>query len=175
VDYKDRSKGSRGFKNAFDETDGLLTKEKDVILMTTHADCLPIWMACPESGWIGMVHAGWKGLLNGIIENMVDAVPESERNGMTIGIGPGISAKNYEVGQEVADQFKEHPILSSVILEENGKFYLDLKKGAELVGASRGINVDSTMFSCTYDNLYLSSFRRDGEDFAPMGAFIVRK
>jgi len=176
VDKSHRRKGARNLKDAFKQTDGLLTKDKDVVLMTTHADCLPVWLASNKSGWIGVAHAGWKGLLNGVVENLVNSIPEADREDIELAVGPGICFEHYEVGNELAELFRNHPILADIVkTNANGKTALDLVEGVRLIAKSLNVSVDTSMFSCTYENQHLSSYRRDGEEFAPMAAFIVRQ
>ncbi len=174
VSDKDKRKGSRELRTAPQKTDALLTKEKNLVLMTTHADCLPVWLCSPESGWIGMAHAGWRGLLDGIILNFIKSVPENERKEMVLAVGPCICTQHYEVGNEVASLFLKDEILKEIVVEIDGALHLDLVKGVKLHAAEFGIPVNDDAIYCTYENEILSSFRRDGESFNPMAAFIVR-
>jgi YfiH family protein len=169
----DRRRGAREFSTAPQQTDGLLTKAEDIVLMTTHADCLPVWLATP-SGWIGLAHAGWRGLEAGIIRNLIEAVPETDRSDLEIAIGPGICPDHYEVGPEVAERFHADEIMAPAVQNRGESFFLDLSLAARLQGEAAGAAVDDSMFSCTYENDYLASFRRDGAEFTPMAAIITR-
>jgi purine-nucleoside/S-methyl-5'-thioadenosine phosphorylase / adenosine deaminase len=174
VTNADARKGAREAATAYQNTDALLTRDSNLVLLTTHADCLPVWLSSSEGGWIGMAHVGWRGLLGGIVKNLIEAVPESDRSGIQLAVGPGISTLNYEVGSEVADQFLSHPRLASVVSEIDGSPHLDLVQGVIAEGDDAGVPVDTRASVCTYDNSYLSSYRRDKEKFSPMAAFIVR-
>jgi len=174
VTTADKRKGAREISSAFPDTDALVTQEKNLVLMTTHADCLPVWMIAPHSGWIGMAHAGWRGVAAGVLRNMVEAVPEEDRQDLTLAIGPGISVAHYEVGEEVANVFRSNEVMAPAIESINGSLHLNLMEAARLQGEAAGAIVDTSMFSCTYEKDYLSSYRRDGDDFAPMMAFIAR-
>ncbi|MBD3165798.1 hypothetical protein GF324_04320 [bacterium] len=174
VTREDRRKGAREAETAFHPVDGLVTRAADVTLLTTHADCLPIWMVSPYSGWIGLAHAGWRGIIAGIVSNLVEAVPTGERNGLTLGIGPGISSGAYEVGAEVADRFRTDDLVADAVAERDGRYYVDLADAARRQGEAAGADVDLSMFKCTYETPYLSSYRRDREAFHPMAAIITR-
>ncbi|MFH0881809.1 MAG: laccase domain-containing protein [bacterium] len=174
VTAKDKRKGARELSSALPRTDGLLTRDPNLVLMTTHADCLPVWLVAPESGWIGMLHAGWRGIAAGILRTAVGKIPETDRAGLTLAIGPGICAKHYQVSQEVAEVFLKDPVMASAVQEKNGKTHLDLLEAASLQGEAAGAAVDTSMFICTYESEYLASWRRDGESFTPMAAFITR-
>ena len=89
--------------------DGLVTKEKDLLLSVRTADCVPVLLADPENGVCAAVHAGWRGTAAKIVGN---AVREMCRNGADPGsilaaIGPCIGPECYEVGQDVRDAFEE--------------------------------------------------------------------
>jgi hypothetical protein len=53
------------------EADVLFTKEKDVGLVVTHADCQAAIFYDPEHQVIAVVHAGWKGLVQDIYQKTV--------------------------------------------------------------------------------------------------------
>jgi polyphenol oxidase len=82
--------------------DGLWTDEPERALMLLTADCLPIALA--GDGAVAILHAGWCGLLAGIAEAGVDALGRREVHAV---IGPGIGPCCYEVGDEVAQPFRE--------------------------------------------------------------------
>jgi copper oxidase (laccase) domain-containing protein len=52
------------------DCDGLFTRNPDLILGIKTADCAPVVFIGEEK--FGIVHAGWRGLVNGILENMLD-------------------------------------------------------------------------------------------------------
>ncbi len=167
-------KGAREASTAFQNTDALLTQASNLVLLTTHADCLPVWLCAPESGWIGMAHVGWRGLQAGIVKNLIEAVPEDQWSGMQLAVGPGICTQHYEVGPEVAEQFITHPQLSSAVIEIDGAPHLDLVQGVVAEAETAGVPVDTQATICTREHDYLSSYRRDKQSFTPMAAFIVR-
>ncbi len=170
----DVRKGARELKSAPQPVDALVTKEPGITLLTTHADCLPVWMIAPHSGWIGVAHAGWRGIVAGIVPAMINSIPKEDRTDLAIAIGPGISAKHYEVGKEVAERFLENDITANAVLQENGSFHIDLARAVQNQAESLGVNVNTDMVACTYEKPYLSSYRRDGSRFAPMAAVISR-
>ncbi len=170
----DARRGAREFSSAPPETDALLTRETNLVLMTTHADCMPVWLYAPASGWIGLAHVGWRGLAAGVVRNLIEAVPEDERAGVTVAIGPGIGVDHYEVSGEVAARFRADATLAPAVVERDGRTFLDLLSGAKLQAEAAGAAVNTEAFACTFSHEYLSSRRRDGESFAPMAAIITR-
>ncbi|MDP8206096.1 MAG: peptidoglycan editing factor PgeF [Candidatus Electryonea clarkiae] len=175
VTSADKRKGAREIYTAPGIADGLVTQDTNLILLTTHADCMPVWLCAPSSGWIGMGHAGWRGLKAGLINNLIEAVPEKDRSDLVVAIGPCISPANYEIGQEVASEFINDKNLAEAVHIDDARYYLDLAKGARLQCEAAGVKVLTDTAICTYKNRYfLSSYRRDGELFSPMAAFIHR-
>src|SRR5258708_5201942 len=43
------------------EGDALMTREAHRVLVVQSADCVPVVLADPVTGWIAAVHAGWRG------------------------------------------------------------------------------------------------------------------
>jgi YfiH family protein len=137
------------------ETDGLITKDKNLFLSITTADCLPIFIYNPEKKIIALVHCGWRSLALGILKNAIGKIGK----GITAGIGPGISSCHFEVRKYVFDKFK--PYLKEA---QKGSF-LDLKKVAEMQLIDLGVKKENIEISeeCTYclkDKYF--SYRREG-------------
>ena len=54
--------------------DGVVTKDENIFLSVTVADCIPVYFYDTENKIIGLVHAGWRGIVGGIIENAVKEI-----------------------------------------------------------------------------------------------------
>ena len=52
------------------KADGIITKNKNVLLGILTADCAPVILLGKE--YFGILHVGWRGLLNNIILNAVN-------------------------------------------------------------------------------------------------------
>ncbi len=159
--------------------DGLLTNEKNIFLSVTVADCLPIFLYEPVKSVIGIIHAGWRGLekdIAGVTVNKMKRVFGCEPENILIGIGPGICQKHFEVGEDVAEKFKEY---SEAILREDKKIFLDLRKIAAQQFLRQGVAKNNIEISpeCVFelsDKYY--SYRRDksGEIEAMMAVVGMR-
>lgn len=145
------------------DADGLISRNKDVYLSITSADCLPIFLFEPKKEIIGMIHAGWRSLEKNILSNTVEKIKNlgGTPENILIGIGPAICQKHYEVGLEVAEKFEKYP---EVIRKKDGKTYLDIKKIAERQLIDLGLEKQNIEISpeCTYElpERYFSA-RRD--------------
>lgn len=87
------------------EADGIVTARRGVALAVLTADCQPILLADADAGVIGACHAGWRGALDGIIEATVTAMQDLGANRIRAVIGPTISQRAYEVGDDFMDRF----------------------------------------------------------------------
>lgn len=146
------------------KTDALVTNTCSVFLSVTVADCLPIYFFDPKKNAIGLAHAGWRGLKAGIISSVIFEFEKkfgSNPSDILVGIGPGISVRYYEVGDEVIAKFRDYP---KALEEKNGKKYLNLKNiaKAQLLGSgvlSENIEIH---LDCTYSKARkYFSYRRD--------------
>lgn len=89
--------------------DGLVTREKNLALGVTGADCGMLLFADAEAEVIGACHAGWKGALTGMIDATVSAMETlgAKRARIHVALGPAIGAASYEVGPEFSARFLE--------------------------------------------------------------------
>jgi YfiH family protein len=89
------------------EADGMVTKQKGIVLGILTADCTPVLFADNENQVIGASHAGWKGAISGIIENTIKKMEEigADRENIKAVIGPTISQNSYEVGKDFYERF----------------------------------------------------------------------
>lgn len=93
--------------------DALVTNEKGVLLLTTHADCVPLFFHDPERNAVGLAHAGWSGTLAGVAGATLRCMRESfgtDPAALKVTIGPHIRACCFEVGPEVEAAFGAHPL-----------------------------------------------------------------
>ncbi len=118
------------------EADALVTSSRDTAIAVLVADCLPIVLADTTRRRVGVVHAGWRGLSAGVLANALAAF-DDPRSVHAI-IGPGVSPRVYQVGPEVADNFRDVP--DAVLADAGDRSRLDLRAIAlhQLVGAGVG-------------------------------------
>jgi len=88
--------------------DGMITNLKEIPLMVTAADCAPVGIYDPKHEAIGAFHSGWKGTLKQISPKGAKAMCEnygSDRKELLAAIGPRAGGEDFEVGQNVYDEF----------------------------------------------------------------------
>ncbi len=164
--------------------DGMVTREKGLALVTTHADCVPVYIFDPVKNAIAMVHAGWKGTVSEIPRRAVDTMVRfygCDPSNMVAMIGPCISRKRFQCDSDVIVRVKEMLVDGSDqwnFDEEEGKYHVSLAGLNRLVLEDCGVpheNIDMND-QCTYDNeeLYFSH-RRQGRARGGQAALLMLK
>lgn len=145
VTMQDMGKGvTRPFD--YDEIDGLVTDEPGIILCTSYADCVPLYFVDPENQAIGLAHSGWRGTVNRMGAVMVRTMQEifgSKQQELLAAIGPSICQECYEIGEEVAENFRESfPGEWQYLLKDGkkaGKYQLDLWEANRRILLNAGV------------------------------------
>lgn len=85
------------------DADGHATSLAGVLLAVSTADCVPIFLAAPDSLHVAMLHAGWRGVAARIMERGVALLLDagSSAGSLRMHLGPAICGACYEVGAEV--------------------------------------------------------------------------
>lgn len=145
-------------------SDSMITAATEVGLAISIADCTPIFIYDKSNRLIAAVHSGWRGTAKKILEKTLVKLKNefgSSALDLIVYIGPSITQKNYEVGEEVAKQFDE-----KYLLVADNKIYLDVA-GANLDMISNfGIPKNQVERSplCSFgEKKLLYSYRRDGK------------
>lgn len=134
----------------YDDVDGLMTNVPGLTLVTYHADCLPVYLADPVRRAIALLHAGWKGTVDQIAGRAVMMMREqygTDPGDLIACIGPGICRSCYEIGEDVAQQFRavfteaeNVSILTEPHRKEDGMHWqLDLKEANRRILVRAGV------------------------------------
>ncbi len=167
----------------YTDVDGLITNEPGIVLTTFYADCVPLYFVDPVKRAIGLSHSGWRGTVNRMGEKTIQKMREtyaSKPEDIVTAIGPSICMSCYEVGEEVAAEFRkafpkreeQQEILKE---KENGKYLLDLWKANYFVMKEAGIkeaNISVTDICTCCNGEYLFSHRYSQGKRGNMGAFL---
>jgi len=162
----------------FPDTDAVITRERNIILTSMHADCIPVYLFDPINKVIGMVHAGWRGTKLAIGAKTAKKMVEdlgAEYACIKAAIGPGISICCFEVEQGTYDEFKEttENIDEFTVKNPDGKYNIDLK--ALNIAQLKAIGVNDIVVSdyCTVcESELFYSHRRENGVTGRMGAGI---
>ncbi|QQY80548.1 hypothetical protein EDD65_102205 [Keratinibaculum paraultunense] len=155
-------------KTANIKADGMITNVPNIVLITYHADCVPIYFYDYNKKVIGLAHGGWKGTYGNISGKMLDLMIDrynSNIDNVLVGIGPSIGPCCYEVGKDLAFQFmNKYNKFDNIIEKRHNKLYLDLWKVNYLQIRDKGVRkeniaVTKACTSCHNDKFY--SYRKE--------------
>ena len=128
-----KDKGDGIVRETVSGIDALVTDEAGIPMYTSYADCVPLLFYDPEHHVAGMAHSGWRGTVAKIGAKFVAYIQReygSKPENIIAAIGPSICRSCYEVGEEVAEEFKQVflPEEIPLIMDDkgNGKYQLDL-------------------------------------------------
>lgn len=143
--------------------DAAFTRTAGVVCAILTADCLPILLCDTAATRVIAIHAGWRGLADGIIPRTLahTASPGAE---WLAWIGPGISAANYEVGDEVRAIFvNTERRYAEHFVAVGARWQMDLAALARAQLAAAGVAEITQYTGCTFgEAARFFSYRRDG-------------
>ena len=168
--------GGDGILRALDENDpydGLITNEKNLLLCTVEADCVPVYFYDSVKEVIAMIHSGWKGTVQKISEVAIQKMSVEfgcSLENIMVAIGPHICKDCYEVGQDVFEEFAkafDNTDMQKIFSKKNEeKYLLNLQEAIKLTVIKNGVLENSFFPStvCTYhstiEGYSLCSYRR---------------
>ncbi len=137
--------------------DALITSLKGYCICVSTADCIPIIIYDPKHHSSACIHAGWRGTSEKICIKALESMTKSfgtEPHDCNAIIGPGISMKNFEVGDEVYETFQSRGFPMEKISHKSSKWHIDLFESNHIQLEMSGISSNSIYVSniCTYDH-----------------------
>jgi YfiH family protein len=84
--------------------DAAYTIKPHIVCVVLTADCLPILLCSKQGDLVVAIHAGWRGIINGVIEAALNALPINPSS-LLAWFGPAIGSKAFVVGDDVREQF----------------------------------------------------------------------
>lgn len=159
--------------NTIIEADASYSSKSGVVCGIMTADCLPVFVSKKNGSMVGIAHAGWRGLSSGIIENLIKSF-NSDGDNLVVHLGPAISKKCFEVGEEVKSLYLSKNIkFERSFAFKNNKNYLDLYDAARVILEGFQINSISGGNRCTFkESNDFFSYRRDGINSGRMAHLI---
>jgi YfiH family protein len=138
--------------------DCVMTRERGLCIGVSTADCIPVLLFDAAHRAAAAIHAGWRGTVDGIVTKAVEVMAmrfDTQPGDLRAVIGPGISLKNFEVGQEVYDRFAEAGYDMSAVAKRFEKWHIDLPLCNELQLRQAGVSAGHIRQSgiCTWDRV----------------------
>lgn len=169
----------------YENVDGLITNDKNLVLCTMYADCVPLYFVDVKNQAIGLSHSGWKGTAGQMGMKTLERMAEefgTKPEEVYAAIGPSICVDCYEVSEDVIEAFSrvftEQEMTQICYIKENGKYQLDLWKANEIILLNAGvlkehIEVTRLCTHCNSDRMF--SHRKTGNKRGNLGAFMCLK
>ena len=163
-------------REELDGYDAFVTNRPGVAIGVRTADCVPVLLYDPVQRVVAAVHAGWKGTVLHISEGALEAMGQefgSRPAELKAVIGPSIGPDSFQVGEEVAEKFKEAGFPMDEIWSfrgpgdgspMSGGHHIDLWKANRWLLEQLGIPPESieVLGIDTYTTESLFSARREG-------------
>ena len=133
----------------YSDIDGLVTNEKDIVLVTQYADCTPLVFFDPITKTAATSHAGWRGTVAEIGKKTVELMYQkfaAKPEDILVGIGPNIGVCCYEVDDPVINEINKLSYLdfdTCYTKKETGKYMLDLRETNRQILLNSGIKAEN--------------------------------
>jgi YfiH family protein len=142
-----------------EDTDSLITDNKDLALAVRAADCIPLLLY--STNLVAAVHVGRKGLLNEVAVKTVTKMKNLGADKIYGLAGPHICGNCYEVGTQMAEEiYRTHPATKGK--NDHLNLFAGLKEQLQDVTIE---NIDI----CTKENSHYFSYRAVAESGRQVG------
>jgi YfiH family protein len=147
--------------DAHPSCDAMVTAQPGVALLARAADCVPVLLADPRTGWIAAVHSGRPGLAAGVVPATVAELRSRGAEPSVAWIGPHVCGSCYEVPAQLQEE------VVAVVPEARsttswGTPALDLGAGVLAQLEAAGVTDVRAVGACTREDPGWPSYRRDG-------------
>ena len=156
--------------------DAFVTNLPGVAIGVRTADCVPILLSDPVHHAVAAVHSGWKGTVLKISRSAINLLGErfgTDPADLQAVIGPAIGPKSFQVGEEVAEKFKNAGFPMPMIwtfdgpgdgTPMSGGHHIDLFKANRWILEDCGVRPENIQVHAvdTYLDLSFFSARREG-------------
>lgn len=190
VDESILNDGIAIYKEELNNTDGIMTNKKNIVLSTTNADCLLVLFYDPITKAIANIHSGWRGTFQKIVQKAVYKMREtygSKPNDLLCFMTPCIKKCCFEVDEDVKMLCEENFAYTNKLqyfIKDIGKIEGKRKYTIDNVGINRyllqetGINANNIIESnicslCEKEQIH--SKRAEGLEYGVGTALICMK
>jgi hypothetical protein len=165
----DRGRGALDPGTCIPDSDGLVTADPGVFLLTVSADCPLIAVLAPPDRGVALAHSGWRGVAGSMPVAAVEALARAtgaRPAEMVAAVGPAIGPCCYQVGDDVVARL---PAAARPAARRDpggdGKHRLDLALAIRRLLEGAGLRPErietSPLCSCCGPDRFFS-YRRDG-------------
>ncbi|MEJ7862190.1 MAG: peptidoglycan editing factor PgeF [Pyrinomonadaceae bacterium] len=159
------------FADGNQKFDALVSNLENVLLGAKTADCVPVLLGDAKTKAFAAIHAGWRGTAGSIVKNACEKMRAhfgTNPKDLICAIGPAASGKNYEIGQNVIDAFRENFSQSKHLFTptRSGHAFVNLPLANQEQLISVGVLPENIHVAplCTIDRIDLFfSYRAEGK------------
>ncbi|MBS4234780.1 polyphenol oxidase family protein [Campylobacter vulpis] len=138
--------------------DGLITKEKNIVLCVLSADCLPL-ILYHKKGFIAALHSGREGTFKNILKEALSQFKNLDltlkNEDFILFILPSICQKNYKLSGTILNYTQKH--FAPFLRDDK----LDLKTLAKEQARTLGLKNINDLEICSFEDKNLFSYRRN--------------
>jgi YfiH family protein len=173
-------RGARPGSSPLANSDALVTNETGVVLLTLHADCMPVLLCDPVNRAVASIHAGWRGTVADVCGETIRAMKDhfgTDPEKIIAFLGPAIGSCCYEVGADVREAWISSCADpdSYAVQTRTGNFVFDLEVSNRMLLERAGLDpvrIESCGICtrCSGDEWF--SHRGQGANTGRYGAFI---
>ncbi|GAB7191117.1 peptidoglycan editing factor PgeF [Kineococcus sp. NUM-3379] len=162
----------RPFPGPAPQADALVTSTPGVALAVLVADCVPVLLADPRAGVVGVAHAGRAGMAAGVVAAVVAAMRDLGARDLRAVTGPSVCGACYEVPEAMrAEVAAREP--ASWARTRRGTPALDVAAGVRAQLAASGVAAHHVE-GCTVEDRRFFSHRREGRTGRFAGVVVLR-
>ncbi|MDP9823504.1 polyphenol oxidase family protein [Nocardioides massiliensis] len=156
-----------------DGVDALVTAEPGIALVVRSADCVPVVLADPDAGVVGVAHAGRAGLVEGVVAATLATMTDLGARSVRAWIGPAVCGGCYEVPQAMREEVAA--LVPQAHAETTwGTPALDIVAGVRAQLAAGGVAEVELVDRCTREDPALHSHRRDAAAAGRLAGIVAR-
>ncbi len=151
--------------------DALITRRRGLALAVVVADCVPVLLADPGAGLVGVAHAGRPGLVAGVVPAAVAALRAAGARDLRAALGPCVCGGCYEVPAAMAEEVAA-AVPAARARTRRGTPAVDVAAGVLSQLAAAGVPATGPG-PCTLEDPSLYSYRRDGVTGRSAGVVVL--
>lgn len=140
-----------------DGVDAMVSPLPYCALAISTADCVPILIYDTRARIVAAAHAGWRGTVGGIVSRVMECMAShygTRGSDVRAIIGPSISLRAFEVGDEVYEAFSAVGFPMDRIARREEKWHIDLWEANHHLLLEAGLNPTDIHVAgiCTFNN-----------------------
>ena len=154
-------------ENKFVSVDALITDKKNIPMVTTFADCVPLFFLDKRLGVAALAHSGWRGTVKRIGQKTIQKMKAdygSRAEDILTAIGPSMRVCHFEVSDDVAEIFINE-FGEETAVKYGDRYHVDMHRAIRMQFEEEGItNIDDCeICTCCNSDEFFSHRMTNGQ------------